>query len=106
MKTLGLQWESDTDCFQFGCPNHNTNPVITKHIVMSDAARLFDPLGLVGPVVVLAKIFLQSLWQMKIGLDDPLPEEMQEYWREYRTGLLALSSLTVPRWLGFSHDLV
>ncbi|XP_058817777.1 uncharacterized protein LOC131681087 [Topomyia yanbarensis] len=80
--------------------------VITKRTVLADAARLFDPLGLVGPVVVIAKIFLQELWKHQCDWDDSLPEEMQSFWQEYRRNLIALSSLSVPRWVAFRANLL
>ncbi|XP_055543520.1 uncharacterized protein LOC129729063 [Wyeomyia smithii] len=62
IKTLGLQWDTVTDEFKFEVPKHSDRLPITKRRVYSDIARLFDPLGLVGPVVVQAKLFLQRLW--------------------------------------------
>ncbi|GFW94613.1 uncharacterized protein TNCV_4246531 [Trichonephila clavipes] len=47
----------------------------TKRCVLSTIARLFDPLGLLGPVVARAKIFMQSLWSLKIDWIDELPSE-------------------------------
>jgi len=34
----------------------------TKRSMVSEMARLFDPLGLIGPVVVQAKILVRELW--------------------------------------------
>ncbi|GFX18756.1 uncharacterized protein TNCV_3019141 [Trichonephila clavipes] len=47
----------------------------TKGCVLSTIARLFDPLGLLGPVVARAKIFMQSLWSLKIDWIDELHSE-------------------------------
>ncbi|XP_055527649.1 uncharacterized protein LOC129720225 [Wyeomyia smithii] len=104
VKTLGLLWEPRTDSFLFCSPNWNNNPPITKRIVLADAARLFDPLGLIGPVVVQAKIFLQQLWKQKTDWDEPLNEELQSYWLEYRRNLMTLNSFSIPRWTGYSRS--
>ncbi|XP_053698890.1 uncharacterized protein LOC128745844 [Sabethes cyaneus] len=106
VKTLGLLWDTSSDCFLFHSPVWNTNAIITKRVVLADTARLFDPLGLVGPVVVLAKIFVQELWKQKCEWDEPLPEAYQNFWIEYRRNLCALSSLSIPRWVAFSTDLL
>ncbi|XP_055605576.1 uncharacterized protein LOC129753754 [Uranotaenia lowii] len=106
VKTLGLMWRPSTDSFLFQCPVWDSQPTITKRIVLADTARLFDPLGLVGPVVILAKIFLQDLWQLKCGWDEPLPENMQAAWQEYRRNLAPLSTLVIPRWLAFHSNLL
>ena len=35
--------------------------------MLSRIAQLFDPLGLLGPVILKAKLFLQALWKLDIG---------------------------------------
>ncbi|XP_055589056.1 uncharacterized protein LOC129741357 [Uranotaenia lowii] len=100
--TLGLIWEPSTDLFHFRIPTWSSSSRITKRIVLSDASKLFDPLGLVGPVIVQAKMFIQSLWQLKCGWDDPLTDEMQLFWTEFRRNLSSLDTLSIPRWVGFS----
>ncbi|XP_055590294.1 uncharacterized protein LOC129742422 [Uranotaenia lowii] len=104
VKTLGLVWKPTTDCFVYDCPVWSDKAKITKRVVLAETARLFDTIGLVGPIVVIAKIFLQDLWKLQCGWDDSLPEEMQNFWQEYRMNLKALSSLSVPRWLTFHSE--
>ncbi|XP_065077335.1 uncharacterized protein LOC135700685 [Ochlerotatus camptorhynchus] len=106
VKTLGLTWEPSTDSFRFSSPMWNESTEITKRCVLSDASRLFDPLGLVGPVIIQAKIFLQDLWKQDCGWDDPLELQLQEYWREYRRNLASLDGIAVPRWIGISRIVV
>ncbi|XP_062538372.1 uncharacterized protein LOC134206660 [Armigeres subalbatus] len=105
VKTLGLIWEPAADIFRFTIPNLGSETSITKRIVLSELAKIFFPLGLIGPVVVQAKIFLQTLWKQKCDWDDLLPEELQGIWAEFRRNLMALDTLTVPRWVSFSNDL-
>ncbi|XP_053699358.1 uncharacterized protein LOC128746331 [Sabethes cyaneus] len=105
VKTLGLRWDTNLDSFYFCFPQWRSNAsAITKRSIHSDAACLFDPLGLVGPVVVQAKIIIQQLWQLKCGWDEPLDETLQTIWKEYKQNLMALESLSVPRWIGFAND--
>ncbi|XP_062533826.1 uncharacterized protein LOC134202861 [Armigeres subalbatus] len=104
VKTLGLQWEPQSDRFRYDSPHWSNDTVPTKRIVLAEASRLFDPLGIIGPVVVLAKVFLQELWKQNCGWDDPLPDRMQLFWQEYRLNLIALSSLSVPRWIGYRTE--
>ncbi|XP_055604591.1 uncharacterized protein LOC129752834 [Uranotaenia lowii] len=107
VKTLGLKWDTESDNFCFSIPHwRSSSSQITKRSVHSDAACLFDPLGLVGPVVVQAKMIIQQLWRLKVGWDDPLDEQYQNRWKEYKQSLMPLESLSVPRWLGFSKDCV
>ncbi|XP_062557875.1 uncharacterized protein LOC134222727 [Armigeres subalbatus] len=100
VKTLGLAWEPSSDVFRFTYPSFNWATSITKRVVVSDVSRLFDPLGLVGPVIIQAKIFIQDLWKDNSDWDEPLNPEHQAQWQEFRRNLTGLENLTVPRWVG------
>ncbi|XP_058817019.1 uncharacterized protein LOC131680315 [Topomyia yanbarensis] len=100
VKTLGLLWEPTSDNFRFNMPKWSSGSIITKRSVLSDTARIVDPLGLVGPVIILAKVFLQEVWKEQIEWDDPLSPKLQEYWLEFRRNMISLESITVPRWIG------
>ncbi|XP_062538988.1 uncharacterized protein LOC134207280 [Armigeres subalbatus] len=72
---------------------------VTKQIVLSDIARLFDPLGLAGPVLVQAKLFLQDLWRDGCDWKEPLNENRQHQWLELRDSFQHLAALRIPRWV-------
>lgn len=55
--------------------------VPTKRSVFSLISKLFDPLGLLAPVTIRAKILMQKLWELKLQWDDPLPEDKVTVWR-------------------------
>ncbi|XP_055585340.1 uncharacterized protein LOC129738173 [Uranotaenia lowii] len=99
IKTLGLQWEPSKDTFRFSTPPWNYNSTVTRRTVLSDIARIYDPLGLIGPVFVVAKIFIQSLWKDTISWDDLLEEKQQHFWIDYRQKLSYISEIVTPRWL-------
>ena len=50
-----------------------------------DKTPLFDPFGLVGPVILVGKILLQSLWREKIDWDIPVPSHVQVQWETDNT---------------------
>ncbi|XP_055622149.1 uncharacterized protein LOC129765751 [Toxorhynchites rutilus septentrionalis] len=52
VKTLGICWEPETDKLRFNIAVNVINPVPTKREVLSTIAQLYDPLGLVSPVIV------------------------------------------------------
>ncbi|XP_071577334.1 uncharacterized protein, partial [Temnothorax nylanderi] len=62
-------------------------------------ACLVDPLGWLAPVVVRAKILIQSLWLQRIEWDQPLCPEDHRAWQLFRRELPLLEKLRVPRWL-------
>ncbi|XP_055612492.1 uncharacterized protein LOC129759094 [Uranotaenia lowii] len=97
IKTLGLLWDPVHDDFLFQVqPMKNEDPP-TKRQVLSEIARLFDPLGVLGPTVVLAKLVMQRLWQKQIGWDDLIPDEDHEMWKKLRLELCQINDMRIPR---------
>ncbi|XP_055590340.1 uncharacterized protein LOC129742466 [Uranotaenia lowii] len=105
IKTLGLHWEPTADNLRFHIqlPKQPPDTLMTKRIALSQIAQLFDPLGLVGPVIVTAKIFMQTLWSLTSeddkpwGWDQPLPDSLATYWIKYYSQLPLLEQLRIPR---------
>ncbi|GFY29738.1 integrase catalytic domain-containing protein [Trichonephila clavipes] len=96
IKTLGIAWKSKTDCFNFKVEvERNAHP--TKRSVLSIIARLFDPLGLLGPVITKAKIFMQQLWTLQIDWSERLPEKEASEWKEFVRSLVALNGINIER---------
>ncbi|GFV17669.1 integrase catalytic domain-containing protein [Trichonephila clavipes] len=69
----------------------------TKRDVLSTIARIYDPLGLLGPVVVKAKIFLQKLWMLKIDWTDLLPDTINREWRQFVESLQVVNDININR---------
>ncbi|CAK9796149.1 hypothetical protein ANTPLA_LOCUS666 [Anthophora plagiata] len=40
---------------------------------------------------------MQRLWQLRIGWDESLPQEVHYQWCEFRTELGLISSIAIPR---------
>jgi len=87
IKTLGLLWHPLSDQFLISkgtCAQRlrePKNPPVGKRIISSIVATIFDPLGLISPVVVY-KIFLQQLWVHKLDWDERLPSELLNQWMD------------------------
>ncbi|GFR09317.1 integrase catalytic domain-containing protein [Trichonephila clavata] len=100
-KTLGLLWKPHPDSFAFKISPMTSSCdslIVTKKSVISTIARIFDPLGLIGPVITRAKIFLQSLWQLKLDWNDPLPSNLVSYWKSFIDALESINCLNIPRY--------
>ncbi|XP_032682417.1 uncharacterized protein LOC116849399 [Odontomachus brunneus] len=100
---LGVTWTPASNTLEFQV-HTSTDIPSTKRSILSTIAKLYDPLGLVTPVTITAKIFMQELWRLKVGWDDTLPESMFEKWRKFYAKLPVLSGLTIKRWTGFTND--
>ncbi|XP_037038490.1 uncharacterized protein LOC119076010 [Bradysia coprophila] len=95
-KALGMKWIPHSDIFslKYEPKEHNK---ITKRTILSETAQLFDPLGLVNPVIVKAKIFMQELWKEDMDWDEVLAPEDQQRWIKYREQLPKVKDISVPR---------
>ena len=104
VKTLGLYWEPNSDYYIYVVQTPKTNIKVTKREIIAGLATVFDPLGLVGPVILVGKILLQDLWSEKIGWDSQIPPHMQSVWDGYISRLNELNSFNIPHWLGSDND--
>jgi len=103
IKTLGLLWHPLSDQFLISkghCAQRLQEPKnspFSKHIISSIVATIFDPLGLISPVVVVYKIFLQQLWLHKLDWDEQLPSELLNQWMDMYLCLSQVNKITVNR---------
>lgn len=65
--TLGLLWQPASDNFLFMVKQWCPQVRMTKRSLLSDMSKVFDPIGLVSPVLIRGKVFLQQLWSLKIS---------------------------------------
>ncbi|XP_054717285.1 uncharacterized protein LOC129226681 [Uloborus diversus] len=95
-KVLGLFWNSTNDTFAFKV-NLSLSPPYTKRRILSESARIFDPLGLLAPCVVTIKIFYQKLWLIKGDWDSPIPKFMETEWLKFQASFNEINDITIPR---------
>ncbi|GFY09158.1 DUF1758 domain-containing protein [Trichonephila clavipes] len=62
-----------------------------------EIARLYDPLGLIGPIVTKAKIFIQELWKIKLDWSEQLPPDAMEEWMNFYQKLAKVNNFKIPR---------
>ncbi|XP_062713737.1 uncharacterized protein LOC115269020 [Aedes albopictus] len=104
IKVLGLLWDPGADTLFIANhpkPSAEADQQVTKRTMYSEIAKFFDPLGLVSPVIVLAKLLAQRLWQLKTGWDDPVDEVTAQEWHELQTSLSQLHHIDIPRCVTF-----
>ena len=75
-KTLGIMWLASEDVFTFVCHMGKQETQWTKRNFLSKIATLFDPLGLLSPFLIRAKILMQQLWLNGLEWDERLPQEL------------------------------
>ncbi|XP_033313502.1 uncharacterized protein LOC117213266 [Bombus bifarius] len=97
LKTLGVFWNSFDDSILYSVEVKPTPSRVTKRIISSEIAKIYDPLGLLAPVIVRAKMLLQRIWSSKIDWDESLPIELHTEWERYYAQLPLLNNVRFPR---------
>ncbi|KAJ0169350.1 hypothetical protein K1T71_015234 [Dendrolimus kikuchii] len=93
---LGLNWSPLSDSLNFSVNLDLTNK-ITKRTIISLTCQIFDPLGLLCPCIIKAKIILQKLWVLKLTWDDEVPTQVAQDWKNIAEKLKCLTQVTVSR---------
>ena len=96
-KTLGIEWNSNSDHFHLTVSTLPPLKDITKRELVSDIAKTFDILGWFAPVIIKVKILCQRLWEQRVDWDDMVPEPIYKEWLEWRSDLDTLSTKHIPR---------
>jgi len=95
IKTLGLEWNPSDDQFQFYMHVETAN---SKREILSAISKFFDPLGLMGPIIIIAKLIMQETWRTRgQSWDEPLSAPLAEKWKAFRRDLSAATTIYVPR---------
>lgn len=102
VKVLGVIWNRLTDNFEYTINLPEPTQPITKRQILSEVAKLYDPLGWIAPVVVVAKMVIQKLWRSRLEWDDVVRGELLEEWLRYRENLIHIKRVSIPRWLHYS----
>ncbi|KAH9379810.1 hypothetical protein HPB48_015423 [Haemaphysalis longicornis] len=81
-----MAWRSEIDVAE-----------ITKRQLLQETARLYDPLGLLTPSSVRAKLQLQNVWKELFTWDNLLTDKYETACMEYISGLEVVDGLSLPR---------
>ncbi|XP_067045910.1 uncharacterized protein [Acropora muricata] len=73
-RALGIHWDVEADTFNL-VVSGKSQPE-TRKGVMSSIATIYDPLGLVGPLILPGRDISQELCRLKYDWNDRLPEEL------------------------------
>ncbi len=95
-RSLGLRWDLKHDLFTFRVAF--TERPFTRRGVLATVNSVFDPLGLVAPIIIQGKFLLRELTSGNaIDWDSPLPDEKEAEWKMWKDYLQGLSDFKIPR---------
>ena len=98
-KILGYNYFPNNDMMAVMKMIINKN-VKTKRQILAESARIFDPLSLYVPLMIMLKLILRKLWLMKSNWDQVVPEETIKVLSAFAEDLSSQSDIT------FLHDLL
>ena len=101
---LGLKWNVNTDTFVFSfeeiikCTRDES---WSKRSILKAGARFYDPLGIISPIIIQAKLIFQKLCRLKTDWDANIPDDIREEWTEFMEDLKKHSCIIIPRYVGY-----
>lgn len=103
-RVLGLNWNSQKDCFVFSTNFEKLDSDIvegtkvpTKRQVLQVAMSIFDPLQFLAPLMIKVKILLQEIWRSGIIWDTEILEAQQVKWRLWLKELQHINDFEISR---------
>jgi len=100
VNVLGLRWDTLKDTLSF-TPRHfqslTSTSLVTKREILRDSAQIYDPLGLLAPITVKAKLLIQTLWKLKIDWDEPLDQDFADAWSMLAEDIKEATTIVYPR---------
>lgn len=94
-KVLGLCWQPSSDSFTYKITSIEKS--CTKRHILSELARIFDPLGFLTPVTFSIKYLIQKLWVLGLNWDDEPSNEIVRAWNRYKSELPLITNFNLPR---------
>ncbi|GFW84541.1 integrase_H2C2 domain-containing protein [Trichonephila clavipes] len=97
---LRMIWDRHCDTISLNIPDLRElmKEVITKRNILAASHKVFDPLGITGTVLLLPKLWLQSLWKSQIGWDEEVDIKTSQDFLKGLKELEYLKHVQVPRW--------
>ncbi|KAK0140007.1 hypothetical protein N1851_023079 [Merluccius polli] len=103
-RALGAQWNVERDCFTFSITIKPHQ--MTRRGILSIVCSIYDPLGFLAPITLVAKQIVQGLCKLKLTWDERVPHDIAQTWKTWISSLHLLDSLGVNRSFfpsGFGH---
>jgi hypothetical protein len=100
MKVLGIQWDVLQDELVKDIANVITEADTlspTKRTVVSAISQFYDRIGLLTPVTITFKVFLQDVTKANVEWDQPLAWVLLERWKALVFSLQRAPSISIPR---------
>ena len=78
---------------------HKAPDELTRRIVLAVVMGIYDPLGLLSPFVLNAKLLLRRTWELKLGWDEVMEEALVRDWKTFFIQMFEAARIRFPRCL-------
>ncbi|XP_036144934.1 uncharacterized protein LOC118646349 [Monomorium pharaonis] len=97
LKTLGISWNTRNDKICYYAREIEISGILSKRKILSEIAKIYDPLGLLGPVILYAKQLMQDLWRSQVHWDESVPQNIYLKWSEFSQQFKAIDNISFDR---------
>lgn len=98
-KTLGVKWDVTSDLFYFEADLKTPGCDVTKRNILKITSSVFDPLGLISPILLTGKLIFQDVTRLQLAWDDHVPPDIQHKWTAWLEDLQKIGALKFIRCL-------
>ena len=93
-----MRWDRESDDLRFQQIEFmEKDKIVSKREVLRISCRIFDPLGLIKPITMKAKLFMQTLWKAKFDWERCLSDELISKWQVISLNIEEASKKVFPR---------
>ena len=97
-KALGIHWDVADDSFFYVSRCCESSSVVTKRVMLKQVSSMYDPLGLISPIVMQGKMLFQEVTRLKKGWDDSVSSSsICHMWSSWLCSLVSLPGLRFSR---------
>ena len=94
---LRILWDTQTDILSVKSVPVEEITDLTKCKALSIISKVYNPLGLLSPIIVNGKMFISRLWKANLSWDEPLNKELIAQFHQIIKDFCELESLAFPR---------
>ena len=96
-KALGIRWDFMTDEFFYVSRYEPEDTTVTHRTILSIVSAMYDPLGLISPIILRGRMIFQDATRRGLSWDDPVPLDLNKKWGCWLRSLASLSGLRFKR---------
>uniref|UniRef100_A0A915NW68 DUF5641 domain-containing protein n=1 Tax=Meloidogyne floridensis TaxID=298350 RepID=A0A915NW68_9BILA len=97
-KILGIRWNLKEEYLIFKMPTFEGQ--ITKRNILAAISKIYDPIGLISPVLIQAKLLLQKIFEANYKWDAPIEQSFCLEWNKIMLTWKESPEIKIPRFLG------